>query len=208
MKLLLSRDSCTTIQYIMMMNPHVLVLNKSYQPVNVIGARRAFGMLFIGSAFALDSDYQQLDLPKWLDVEPRDSDDTIGSVSGPICVPRIIVLKRYSRFPTGHVRFCRGNIFLRDNHTCQYCGAVLPKMRLNLDHVMPRSRGGKHSWTNVVTSCIPCNTAKASMTPKEAGMPLLTIPRQPKWRGVLEASGFKARYREWLPFVVGAVRGP
>ena len=128
--------------------------------MNVIGARRAFGMLFIGSAYALDSEYQQLDLRKWLDVEPGVEDDTIGSVSGPICVPRIIVLKRYSRFPTGHVRFCRGNIFLRDSHTCQYCGAVLPKMRLNLDHVMPRSRGGEHSWTNVVTSCIPLQYSK------------------------------------------------
>ena len=59
----------------MMTNPHVLVLNKSYQPVNVIGARRAFGMLFIGSAYALDSEYQQLDIGKWLDVEPRDEDD-------------------------------------------------------------------------------------------------------------------------------------
>ena len=95
---------------------------------------------------------------------------------------------------------------MRDNHTCQYRGAVQVKMKLNLDHVMPRSRGGEHSWTNVVTSCIPCNTAKGDKTPEEAGMPLLTLPRQPKWRGVLEASGFKARYREWLPFVGGDVK--
>lgn len=190
----------------MVTNPHVLVLNKSFQPVNVINARRAFTMLFVGTAFALDSDYQQLDFPGWLDIEPNATDDTIGSVGGRICVPRIIVLKRYSRFPTGHVRFCRGNIFLRDGHTCQYCGAVLPKARLNLDHVVPRSRGGAHNWTNVVSSCIPCNTAKGSNTPQEAGMPLLTEPRRPKWRGVLEASGFKARYREWLPFVGGELR--
>ena len=191
----------TTIQYLIRGNAQVLVLNRNYQPVNVIRARRAFSMLYVGIAFALDREYQQHEFDDWVCLELEDDDEAIGTSSGEIKVPRVIVLKAYDRLPCGRVRFSRANVFVRDFNTCQYCAKQLSRPNLNLDHVMPRSRGGAHSWTNVVSSCIPCNSRKGSMTPDEAGMPLLNKPRRPRWRGILEATGFKPKYREWEPFM-------
>ena len=150
-------------------NAQVLVLNRNYQPVNVIQARRAFSMLYVGVAFALDREYQQHEFDDWVCLELEDDDEAIGTSSGEIKVPRVIVLKAYDRLPCGRVRFSRSNVFMRDSYTCQYCAQRFVRAQLNLDHVMPRSRGGPHTWKNVVTSCIPCNSRKGSQTPEEAG---------------------------------------
>ena len=182
-------------------NAQVLVLNRNYQPVNVIRARRAFTMLYVGIAFALDREYQQHEFDDWVCLELEDDEEAIGTSRGEVKVPRVIVLKAYDRLPCGRVRFSRSNVFMRDAHTCQYCEKRFVRAQLNLDHVMPRSRGGGHCWTNVVTSCIPCNSRKGGRTPAEAHMPLMRKPRQPRWRGILEATGFKPKYREWEPFV-------
>jgi hypothetical protein len=98
-----------------------------------------------------------------------------------IRIPRVIVLTAYERFPKARVRFSRLNIYARDGNTCQYCGRTLPRSDLNLDHVIPRSRGGTTSWENVVCSCIPCNLIKGGRTPAEAGMRLLHAPSRPRW---------------------------
>ena len=174
-------------------NAQVLVLNRNYQPVNVIQARRAFSMLYVGVAFALDREYQQHEFDDWVCLELEDDDEAIGTSSGEIKVPRVIVLKAYDRLPCGRVRFSRSNIFMRDSYTCQYCAERFVRAQLNLDHVMPRSRGGPHTWKNVVTSCIPCNSRKGSQTPEEAGMPLFSKPPQARGRGIFEATGFQAK---------------
>ncbi|MEC9466523.1 MAG: HNH endonuclease [Myxococcota bacterium] len=191
----------SALQYILRVNEQVLVLNRHYQPVNVIRARRAFTMLYVGIAFALDRDYQQHSFEDWVCLEIDEDDEAIGTSRGAVRVPRIIVLKAYNRLPCGRVRFSRSNVYMRDRYTCQYCEKRFVRAKLNLDHVMPRSRGGAHSWTNVVTSCIPCNSRKGGRTPEEANMPLARRPRQPRWRGILEATGGRSKYREWEPFV-------
>ena len=191
----------TTLRYILRANEQVLVLNRNYQPVNVIRARRAFTMLYVGIAFALDREYQKHAFEDWVCLDLEEDGDSMGTSRGQVRVPRIIELKAYDRLPCGRVRFSRSNVYMRDRYTCQYCEKRMVRAKLNLDHVMPRSRGGAHCWTNVVTSCIPCNSRKGSRTPEEANMPLARRPRQPRWRGILEATGFRPKYREWEPFV-------
>jgi 5-methylcytosine-specific restriction endonuclease McrA len=100
-----------------------------------------------------------------------------------IAIPEVIALKLYDRLPTTDVKFTRRNIYEHYNYHCVYCGKKYSSSDLNLEHVLPRSRGGKTSWDNIVTSCIPCNLKKGSKLPEEAGMKLLMKPTKPKWRG-------------------------
>jgi 5-methylcytosine-specific restriction endonuclease McrA len=97
-------------------------------------------------------------------------------------VPKIIVLGIYDRLPRLEVKFTRRNVFLRDKFTCQYCEKVLPENKLNLDHVIPRDKGGKTTWENIVASCVKCNTRKANKLPHEAGMHPAGKPFAPRWR--------------------------
>ena len=90
--------------------------------------------------------------------------------------------------PKKEVKFTRHNIFERDHNTCQYCGKVFDRKDLNLDHVIPRDRGGPTTWENIVCSCIKCNTQKANRTPQEAGMHLIRKPKRPKWRPFVQVN--------------------
>jgi 5-methylcytosine-specific restriction endonuclease McrA len=87
---------------------------------------------------------------------------------------------------TGAVRFCRENVYIRDNYTCQYCGDKLSAKHLTLDHVIPASKNGKKNWTNVVSACRTCNQRKANRTPQTANMPLLSEPKMPSWLPIRE----------------------
>jgi len=91
-------------------------------------------------------------------------------------LPAVIKLTRYAPIPHSAVVLSRKNIYLRDNHTCQYCGKNGP---LTIDHVMPKSRGGEDTWSNVVVSCVRCNNKKGDRTPEEIGMKLKTMPYRP-----------------------------
>ena len=185
----------------MMSDAHVLVLNRHYQPVQVTSVRRALTMVYMGAARALDRQYRQFDFPSWAALAAEVGDETIGTPSRRIVIPRVVVLQAYDRVPVGRIRFSRHNIFARDDHTCQYCGARLPRRDLNLDHVVPRSKGGKTNWENVVTSCIECNFKKGGRTPDEAGMRLVRAPHRPRWAELIHPPRLRARYREWLPFL-------
>ena len=149
----------------MMLDAHVLVLNRLYQPVNVTNVRRAICLMYIGAARALDRQYRLFDFPTWAALSAEYGDETVGAVHGRVLIPRIVVLQAYERIPIGRIRFSRHNIFVRDNHTCQYCDKLMARRHLNLDHVIPRSQGGKTNWENVVTSCIPCNFHRAAPPP-------------------------------------------
>ena len=118
-----------------------------------------------------------------------------------IRIPRVIQLVHYDRLPRREVRFTRRNIFFRDRNRCQYCGKVFPQRRLNLDHVVPLSRGGASSWTNVVCACIECNSRKGSRTPDEAGMHLVRAPRKPAGHPVLRAGWIGAGHDQWRTFL-------
>lgn len=184
-----------------MLDAHVLVLNRFYQPVNVTNVRRAICMMYIGAARALDPQYRLFDFPSWAALSAEFGDETVGAANFRLRIPRVVVLQAYERVPKGRIRFSRHNIFVRDDHTCQYCAKPLPRRQLNLDHVIPRSQGGKTNWENVVTSCIPCNFRKGARTPERAGMRLVRPAQKPRWAELLHPPRMRARYREWLPFL-------
>ena len=135
----------------------VLVLNASYEPIAICRARRALTLLVKGAA-AVEESHDAL---VWRNMR----------------MPSVIRLSRYRKVPLKRHIATRRNIFGRDLNACQYCGAVYPSSRLTLDHVLPRSRGGRDTWENLVTCCHSCNHRKADCTPEEAGMALIRIPR-------------------------------
>lgn len=182
------------------MDARVLVLNRSYQPVAVTRAARAFGLLFSGAARALDHEFNSFDFSSWTELGAEMGDDVIHTPKMILKVPRVVVLQAYDRLPRTHVRFSRQNVYLRDSFTCQYCGKVFQRAQLNLDHVVPRSQGGRTSWENVVCSCVRCNLNKGGRTPVQAGLRLLKEPRRPSWSSLSPSLG-KVPYKEWLPFV-------
>ena len=183
------------------LNTNVLVLNRSFFPVHITTVKRAFCLLVAGVAKAVDEEYRTYDFKSWAELAPYKEDrDVIGLVGRKILVPRVIQLLNYDKIPPRKVKFNRYNIFLRDNNTCQYCGKKLPKSELNIDHVIPRSRGGKTTWDNVVCCCISCNRKKGGRLPEEAGMKLIKKPTEPKWSFSLFVPRSKM-YREWVPFL-------
>ena len=140
---------------------HVLVLNASYEPLNVCTVRRAHVLVFKGKAEVVEN----LDKP-------------LRSAAESFVWPHVIRLLSYVRVPKSVQRkISRRALFARDGWRCQYCGTESGK--LTLDHVVPRSRGGESSWENVVTSCAPCNLRKGNRMLEEVGMRLHAPPRAP-----------------------------
>lgn len=138
----------------------VLVLNASYEPINVCAARRALVLVLKGVAATLESSLH-----------------VAASERLRVPLPSVIRLLEYRRIPHQSRALTRKNILLRDRYTCQYCLKTLPASELTMDHVVPRSRGGASTWENLVACCIPCNNRKGNRTPEEAGMKLHRTPR-------------------------------
>jgi 5-methylcytosine-specific restriction endonuclease McrA len=184
-----------------MLNTSVLVLNRSYLPIHVTSVRRAFALIYQGIARAVDEQYQTFDFEGWSQLAVARDAEAIGTSSGPIRVPRVIVLIAFDRVPKRHVRFSRINIYARDNFTCQYCGMRYPRSELNLDHVVPRSLGGRSTWDNVVCSCLECNRRKGGNTPTQAGLSLRRPPARPRWTPLMNLMLSSVRYNEWRPFL-------
>jgi 5-methylcytosine-specific restriction endonuclease McrA len=183
-----------------MLNSTVLVLNRSYLPIHVTTVRRAFSLIYQDQARAVNEEYETFDFASWRRLSARDS-EWIGTSSGAIRVPRVIVLVGFDRIPKRHVRYSRVNIFARDKFTCQYCGAKPHRSQLNLDHVVPRSLGGKTSWENVVCSCVDCNRRKGGRTPEQARLRLRRAPSRPHWTPLMNLVVSNVRYNEWRPFL-------
>jgi len=167
-----------------------LVLNRYFQPVQLTTARRAFVLLYGGAAMAVDELGEVYDFPAWRDIAVRDGDDTLPVVGGALRVPRVVHLQRYERCPRPTVRLTRRNLMLRDGHQCQYCSKRPAVRELNIDHVLPRSRGGADTWENLVTACRVCNLRKAwharrggDATPPRAGAAPLDDHRAHPARG-------------------------
>jgi 5-methylcytosine-specific restriction endonuclease McrA len=185
----------------------VLVLNRLWQAVHVCSVRRALTLLFEGDAQVVfgagDGDFRTLNFQQWRDLSAADpdADSSVGTVSFRIRVPRVILLMGFDRFPKKEVKFTRHNLFERDRNTCQYCGKVFDRRDLNLDHVIPRDRGGPTTWENIVCSCIPCNTRKANRTPAEAQMRLVRKPKRPKWRPFVQVSFGASIHDSWRHFL-------
>ena len=152
-----------------------LVLNSSYQPVKLVSWQRAILLWFQGEVEVLE-------------YHPSDQ-VTVRSAREEFQVPSVLRLKRFinhRRFT--RVKFCRENVYRRDDYRCQYCGVEFSVKELTLDHVVPASKKGRKDWTNMVTACRKCNHRKANRTPLAAGMPLLSEPRVPNWLPPIQAS--------------------
>ena len=144
-----------------MYNSPVLVLNQSYEPLNICRARRAVVLIIQGKAEMLENGL-----------------GFIRSVNDTFPIPSVIKLGYFIRRPRPERKLTRLGVFHRDHYTCQYCGKQA--QQLTIDHVIPRHRGGQHTWENVVSACIPCNHRKAGRTPEQAGMRLIGQPSRPK----------------------------
>jgi 5-methylcytosine-specific restriction endonuclease McrA len=184
----------------------VLVLNRLWQAVNVCTARRALTLLFEGRAEVvyetLNGQFQTFDFGRWRSFSRENhGDELVRTVSFRIGIPKVILLAVFDRFPRKEIKFTRHNIFERDKNTCQYCGKTLDRSDLNLDHVVPRDRGGPTNWENIVCSCIPCNTRKANRTPKEASLKLIRPPTRPKWRPFMQVNLRTNGHTSWKHFL-------
>lgn len=179
----------------------VLVLNSLWQAVQVTGVRRAFRLFYAGRAKAVATDFSCHDFDNWCDLPPRAGDPVIRTPNRAIRIPLVIQLVAYDRLPRRGVRFTRRNIFYRDRNRCQYCGKTFIQRELNLDHVIPLSRGGESCWDNVVCACIRCNTKKGDKLPDEAGMRLIRKPRRPSGHPSLRALWLGPCPAEWRSFL-------
>ena len=167
----------------------VLVLNRIWQPVNIVGVQRAFSLLLQDHAQVintLDTSYRMMDSAEWLAFsesdEPADEEAFVQTVRMRIRVPKVLLLRSYDRLPVQEVKFTRENLFERDRYRCQYCGNEHEARELNMDHVIPRDKGGRTSWEIIVTSCITCNSRKANRLPHQASMHLIRKPERPRMR--------------------------
>ena len=188
----------------------VLVLNKHYVAVRVVSARRAFVFMCKNYAEAIDASddvFTSYSMASWMEYsnlrlgEPDLVDEYVRTPRASILVPRVIRLLNYDKVPRREVKFNRRNIMARDGNRCQYCGRKLSVAQLSIDHVVPKSRGGKSSWLNVVTACNPCNTRKGGRMPAEASMRLLNAPSVPKRHPLVEGKLRTPRYGVWGRFL-------
>ena len=162
----------------------VLVLNKHWQAIDTKTPAQAFCMMAGDSATALDIAEDGTMTPTrwadWLALPVRERDNAIGTARGAIRVPTVLVLARFARVPRRRPRFSSRNVWARDGGVCQYTGRKLRPSEGNIDHVVPRSRGGATSWENCVLAHRDVNTRKADRTPQEAGLSLLRQPAPPR----------------------------
>jgi 5-methylcytosine-specific restriction endonuclease McrA len=195
------------------LDANVLVLNKHYAAVQITSARRAFAMVFRGIAEIVaveDSQYLSYDFDSWRQVSQfraqfeRERHDWVRCVRFEIAVPRIVRLLFYDRLPAQTVKFNRRNIYARDRNRCQYCGRRFPTSELSLDHVVPKSLGGRTSWENIVCCCVTCNVRKGGQSPHGAGMKLIAVPIKPRRSPVIQLRLNSEKYASWKQFLNAA----
>ena len=188
----------------------VLMLNRLYMAVRVISAKRALSLLYRNLVEVVAADngaYSAYDFDSWVEVsvarqtfEPH-AHDWIRTVHFQIAVPRVVRLLEYDRLPKSNVKLNRRNLFARDRNRCQYCGRRFPTPELSIDHIVPRSQGGKNTWENIVCACVKCNTKKGGRTPEQAHMRLISKPVRPKRSPVLTIKLSDQRYASWKQFL-------
>jgi 5-methylcytosine-specific restriction endonuclease McrA len=177
-----------------------LVLNRSWQPVNVASVARALVLVWNGQARIVDPhSFQLMEWHDWTRLTPEEGAPFIQAVKQRICMPEVIALNRYDRMPTSAVTFSRRNIFKRDRYTCQYCGSQPNNDALTVDHVVPRAQGGNSHWENCVLACLSCNGRKADRTPEQAKMRLRKAPVRPLWKPLY--TDHVGRIASWSKFI-------
>lgn len=189
-----------------MLNSRVLVLNRLWQAVNVCSARRALSLVYQERAQVIngrEGTFTAFGFEDWKDFSQKEKfeeeDGFVRTVTFRIKVPQIILLLFYDHLPRKEIKFSRKNIYERDRNTCQYCNKRLSPQELNLDHVVARTKGGKHTWENVVTSCLACNLRKGNRALEKVKMRLILKPRRPGWRPFMKLVDLE--YESWKNFL-------
>ena len=165
-----------------MINLPVLVLNQTYEPLTICRVRRAVVLLYQGKAEMLENGV-----------------GFIHSIRNSFPIPSVIRVAYLIKRPRRLRRLTRFEVFNRDRHTCQYCGKET--RQLTLDHVIPRYRGGQHTWENVVSACVPCNRRKAGKTPQEARMRLIRPPSYPHGSTFFIPYQYQLTKSEWQKYL-------
>ena len=164
-----------------------LLLNATYEPLKIVNWQKAVTLWCQGKV-------------EIISVYDRE----IRAVSFSFKLPSVIRLLRFVRIKRqlDYVPFSRANIYARDNHTCQYCGTVLPTNELTFDHVIPAAQGGRKEWENIVTCCVSCNRRKGGRTPHQAGMHLIRAPRRPEKAPALRITiGLRHAPESWRDYI-------
>ena len=163
----------------------VLLLNITYEPLRIINWKKAITLLLLDKVEVLEEYGRE-----------------IHSVSFTLKLPSVVRLLRLVKRPKTPVKFSRQNIYARDKYRCQYCGSRFSCEEFTYDHVIPKSRGGKTKWDNIVTCCMECNRKKGGRTPKEAGMKLIRKPSIPTWLPALKITvGFREVPKSWRDYL-------
>ena len=167
------------------MHGAVLVLNASYEPLNIVSVRRAVVLLLKEKAEVVEATEQRLKSERWV-----------------LQRPTVIRLVQYVRVPRRMaLPLTRRMILTRDNNTCQYCGKQPPRSHLTIDHVLPRSRGGEKTWENAVAACRTCNQRKGNRTPEEANMRLARKPYRPRYIALALVGDYQ-HHDDWGKYII------
>jgi 5-methylcytosine-specific restriction endonuclease McrA len=167
----------------------VLVLDVDFRPLRIENWKKVITDSFLGK----------------VEVVEYSRDRTIKGIHQEFPMPSVVRIMRWFRRDRQAIKFSRVNIYARDAFTCQYCCEQLPTEDLTFDHVVPRSQGGKTTWTNIVTSCVDCNAEKANRTPEEASMHLARKPIKPRWLPAITVKMSKNIPPEWAPYWSGVL---
>ena len=185
----------------------VLVLNRNWQAINIRTPQDAFCQMATNVATALEIDGENHIRPvtwdEWITLPIRDGDNAVHTVRGAIRVPTVIVALNFAKVPKKRPKLCAKTIRERDSNRCQYTGKLLRPDEGSLDHVLPRSRGGKDEWGNLVWSDKAVNARKGNRLPHEAGLKLLSVPRAPKELPVTALIRNAPGTADWKLFVKG-----
>ena len=183
----------------------VLVLNRNWQAIHAKTPTEALSMMYANTATGLDIIGEDHMIPykwdDWINLPQDDSCDYISSINQKIKIPKVIVLCNYDKVPIKRPRFSISGVWSRDNGICQYTGKKLSKNEGNIDHIIPKSKGGKTDWTNCVLSHKEINSRKANRTPEECGIKLIKPPTVPKQLPISHYIKNPHRIKEWELFL-------
>lgn len=182
-----------------------LVLNKAWQPIQVCTTQEAIGLVAKGSALIIEPEtFERHDLLSWNDVskmQEKLEGAVIRSCHLALVPPEVILLTTYDGIGEKSVVFSRRNLFKRDRYTCLYCGKQpTDHGELTIDHIVPKSKGGKSTWENCALACVDCNKRKADLSLEKSGLKLRKVPKKPSWKSLAHLPP-KQRRASWSHFL-------
>ena len=191
-----------------LLNESVLILNKHFLGIQVTSVQSAVCALVTGKARVIDQNYTQYNLQRWIDftIENPHEIGYAGLIRSPSVIlyaPQVIIEPtcEFNSPLIKNIRYSRGNILRRDNYTCQYCNKQFAKDALTMDHIIPKSRGGPGSWTNITTACKKCNSKKKDKLLSELGWTLHSTPIKPQWKSHIGAPFNATKRTYWEVFL-------